>query len=195
MATGPRTKDTTTVTLGLAQIRLGASAGNIATTNVVLTSSESIGALANTKFTSEIDFFRLESGYPLTKDTSFPLRETAKLECAFKEVTPANVAWSRGIDASSGYDDEHSGEVALGKLDTPDFVRMEAIYTYPDGTNALNIIFPRAQVESSSEIDFAMEDNAASPMTIEANNADSTVSGGNAVWDDRPLGRMHWTDA
>jgi len=193
-STGPRTKDTTTVTLGFAQVRMGASAGNIATTDIALTTSDSIGALANTKFTSEVDWFRLESGYPLMKDASFPLREVAKMECAFKEITPANLAWARGLDASSGYTEEHSGEIELGNMTTPEFVRMEAVYTYPDGTNALNIIFPRAQVESGIELDFQGEDNVASPLVIEANTADSTLSsGGSDVWDDRPLGRVYWT--
>lgn len=194
-STGPRTKDTTTVTLGLAQIRMGDSSGNIATTDIVLTSSDSIGAMANTKFTSEVDWFRLESGYPLLKDATFPLRETAKMECAFKEITPANLAWARGLDGTDSlYSEEHSGEIELGDMVTPEFIRMEAVYTYPDGTNALNVVFPRAQVESGIELDFAGEDNAASPMVIEATTADSDVTGGSDVWDNRPLGRIYWTD-
>jgi hypothetical protein len=194
MASGPRTKDTTTVTLGLAQVRLGASAANIDSTVVVLTSANSVGALANTKFTSMVDFFTLESGYPLTKDASFPLREQAKMEVATKEITPQNLAWARGLDASTGYSSAHSGEIALGNMVAPAYVRMESVYTYPDGTNALNIIFPRAQVASGIELDFQAEDNAASPLVIEANTADSSLtSGGSAQWDNRPLGRLYWT--
>ena len=74
---GPLTKDTTTVALGLAQIRVGDSANNITRTKPVLTSSDSIGALANTKFTAAAEYFKLESGFPLMEDTTFPLRDNA----------------------------------------------------------------------------------------------------------------------
>ena len=187
---GPITKDTTTVALGLAQVRLGASAGNVTSLAPVLTSSDSIGALANTKFTSQIDLWKLESGFPLVEDASIPLREKAQLECAFKEVTPMNVAFARGIDATSGYTLAHSGEIPLGNVDAPDFIRMEAFYTYPDGVNEMVIIFPRAQVVPNLELDLKAEDSAASPVVIEAKSADSSVSGGSSIWDSKPLGRI-----
>lgn len=190
--TGPVTKDTTTVALGLAQIRVGASAANITSINPVLTSSDSIGALANTKFTSNIDYYKLESGRPLIEDAVFPLREKAMLECAFKEITPMNIAFARGIDATSGYTEAHSGEVALGNIEAPAFVRMEAFYTYPDAVNEMVIIFPRANVVSNVEVDMQSEEPASVPITFEAKNADSSVSGGNAVWDSKPLGRFLW---
>ena len=98
---GPLTKDTTTVALGLAQIRIGASAANITKQNPILAASASIGALANTTFTSNAEYFKLESGYPLLEDATFPLRESAMLECAFKELTPANFALAKGLDPTN----------------------------------------------------------------------------------------------
>ena len=190
--TGPVTKDSTTVSLGLAQIRVGASAGNINNIHPVLLSTDSIGALANTKFTSTIEFWRLESGYPLIEDTVFPLREKAILECAFKEITPMNVAFARGIDATSGYTLAHSGEVALGNITAPAYVRMEAFYTYPDAVNEMVIIFPRANVTSSMEVDMKAEDAVAVPVTFEAKTADDSISGGSSVWNSKPLGRILW---
>lgn len=187
---GPITKDTTTVALGLAQVRLGASAGNVTSIAPVLTSTSSIGALANTKFTSTTELWKLESGFPLVEDSSVPLREKATLECAFKEITPMNAAFARGIDATSGYTNAHSGEIPLGNIDTPDFIRMEAFYTYPDGVNEMVIIFPRAQIVPNLELDMKAEDSAASPIVIEAKSADSSVSGGSSVWDSKPLGRV-----
>jgi hypothetical protein len=190
---GPVTKDTSTVALGLCQIRVGDSATNIADAHAALAAADSIGALANTTFTSNVDYWRLESGFPLLEDLVVPLREGAMLECAVKEITPFNIAMAKGIDVTGGgYADVHSGEVALGAITTPDYIRMEGVYTYPNGTNYLYIIFPRAQVTSSVELDFQAEDNVNSPLTFEAKRADSEVSGGDAVWDDKPLGRLYW---
>jgi hypothetical protein len=103
-----------------------------------------------------------------------------------------NMAYARGIDASSGYTAAHSGEVALGGLVAPAYVRMEAVYTYPDGINEMQIIFPRANVVSSIEIDLKAEDSAAVPITFEAKRADSLTAGGNSIWDNKPLGRILW---
>jgi len=193
--TGPVTKDTTTVALGLAQIRVGASATNITKQNPVLTAANSIGALANTRFVGSQEYFKLESGFPMLEDAVFPLREAAALECAFKEITPKNFALAKGLDPSAAaYSNAHTGRVALGVLAAAVYIRMEAIYTYPDGTNTMNIIFPRAQVSASIEMDFAAEEPAAVAVRIEAKRADSEVSGGNACWDDKPLGWIIWND-
>lgn len=191
--TGPTTKNTTTVTMGLAQIRVKASAAYIGQVAAILTSSDSIGALASTKFTGTQEFYKLESGYPLLEDAVFPLREMAALECAFKEITPANMALAKGLDPT-GYTDAHYGQIPLGTLSTPAYLRMEAVYTYPDGTNTLTIIFPRAQVIANPELDWQLEEPAAVPITIEAKRADSEISGGSAAWDDKPLGLLQWND-
>ena len=193
MRTGPITQDTTTVALGLAEIRIGNSAAYIGQRRAILPATASIGALANTKFIGNAEFFKLESGFPLVEDTSFPLRESAALECAFKEITPANVALSRGLDPDN-YANAHSGEIYLGTITTPSFIRMEAIYTYPDGTNTMKVIFPRAQVTSTTEIDFATEDVATVPVVITSKSADDGVSGGNKIWNGCPLGMIIWDD-
>ena len=193
--TGPTTKDTTTVALGLAQVRIGNSANNLTKQHPVLTASDSIGALANTKFVGNAEFIKLESGYPMLEDAVFPLRESAALECAFKEQTPFNLALARGLDPTNAlYANAHTGSIKLGTLAAPVNVRMEAIYTYPDGTNTMNIIFPRAQVSGNIEMDFAPEEPAAVAIAIEAKRADSEVSGGNAAWDDKPIGQILWND-
>ena len=300
---GPVTKDTSTVALGLAQIRVGASAANIATIAPVLAASASIGALASTKFTGTVDYWKLESGFPMLEDYTIPIREAAMLECEFKEITPYNLALARGIDpatgtdtltvgsvdvvtstntlvlaaagiaidatygqegqyiiefssateytvthvagglmgddggvtistveefnhdgsntaititgatflvsgtpadgdiihfsiytASSTYTNPHSGSINLGALVAPDYVRMEAVYTYPNGINTMTIVFPRANCTTSVEIDLQAEDNANVPLTFEAKRADSDlVIGGNAVWDLSPIGRIVFT--
>lgn len=194
---GPLTKDTTTVALGLAQIRIGESAANITKETPILAESASLGALANTSFTANAEYFKLESGYPLLEDATYPLREAAMLECAFKEITPANFALAKGL-LPSDYPNVHTGRVALGTLSTPEFLRMEAIYTYPDGTNTMNIIFPRCQVTAAIEMEFAEEEPAAVAVAIEAKRADSGIvdatNPGNAAWDAKPLGQIIWND-
>ena len=192
---GPVTVNTSAIALGLAQIRIGASATNIAEVHPVLESSDSIGAMANTKFTGNTDWFKLESGFPLLEDYTAAIRESAALECAFKEITPANMALAYGQDpADSPYDSMtvHSGEVPLGGRTAPDYVRMEARYTFPSGTDYMDMIFPRAQVSAAVELDFQAESEASVPVIIEAKRADSEVSGGDAVWDAKPLGRIYW---
>jgi len=290
MRTGPVTKDTSTVAVGLAQIRVGLSAVNVASATPVLTSADSMGALADTKFNTTAEYWKLESGFPALEDLSIPLKEAASLECAFKEITPKNMALARGIDpfsvgsgwtfsgvtkiksdagvvdttkppitpgdgtivdtftitfssatayavtamsgvavagsgaigsvsaftiggdaafslpanfitgtiaagdvfrftiTKSGYADNHAGSIGLGGLKAPDYIRMEAVYTYPNGTNTMVIIFPRANVTSSMEIAFQAADNAAPTITFEAKRADAEVVGGAAAWDAMPLG-------
>jgi len=292
--TGPVTKDTSTVALGLAQIRVGSASANIALIAPQLDSDDSIGALASTKFTGTVDYWKLESGFPMLEDLTLPIREASMLECEFKEITPYNLALARGIDplddipatatkgtvvstsgtivgditvtdtagpvtenytvfftgatagdiigsvsglvesfvavtgaiepdnggnpyfslpanffsgtwaaddsytfsctafvaGSSAYTDPHAGEIKLGALTAPAYVRMEAVYTYPDGSNTMTIIFPRANCTTSVEIDLQSEDNANVPLTFEAKRADSETTGGNAVWDSMTLGRI-----
>jgi len=98
MRTGPITRDASTVQLGLSQIRIGRSLPYIANILPALLAADSIGALASTSFTSETEYFDLESGFPLALDATFPMRESNILECAFKEITPKNLAISRGMD-------------------------------------------------------------------------------------------------
>lgn len=285
--TGPVTRDTTTVQLGLAQIRIGQSIANIGSIAPVLGVNDSLGAMASTGYTGETEYWDLESGFPLGLDATFPLRETNIMECAFKEITPKTLALARGINpfneisaawsevgsvttagtitgditmtdtagpttevwtvvfetatsgaiygslsghvhdfanlttlmapdnsgnpyfsisanyfsgtwaadetyvfqtteymtGSTAYDSNHAGSIALGTISAPEFVRVEALYTFPDGINTMTIIFPRCNITSSLNIDFQAEDAAAVTMTLKSMTASSDVTGGNAVWD------------
>lgn len=194
---GPITKDTSTLTLGLAQVRVGISISNITSIAPALAAGNSIGSLAATKFTASVDYFKHESGFPALEDYSIALREKAALECQFEEITPFNMGLAKGFASMSGewlakLASAHSGEIPLGKMTAPDYIRMEAFYTYPDGVNEMVVIFPRAQATASVELDLQKEDTAKPPITFEAKIADSNVTGGNAVWDNMPLGRILW---
>lgn len=187
---GPITKDTSAIALGMAQIRVLASATNIASVEPVGSASDSIGALAATKYMGETEWFNFESGFPLIEDYAIVTREKASLECTFNELTPANLALAHGLDPTSGYTEVHSGEIEIGGRTAAAYVRMEALYTFPNGTNTMQIIFPRAQVTSSPEMDMQSEDAVGVPVTFESKNASSDTTGGDAVWDDKPLGRI-----
>lgn len=284
---GPVTRDTTTVQLGLAQIRVGPSVSNIGSIAPVFAADDSLGAMASTSYTGETEYWDLESGFPLGLDATFPLRETNIIECAFKEITPKTLALARGISpfnnisaawsevgsvtsagtttgditmtddagpttevwtvvfetattgaiygsvtghvhdftdlttimapvnganpyfsipvsyftgtwaadetyvfqtteyvaGTTAYDSAHAGSIALGTIAAPEFVRVEALYTFPDPTNTMTIIFPRCNITSSLNIDFQAEDAAAVTMTMKSMTASSDVAGGNAVWD------------
>jgi len=197
--TGPVTRNAQSVALGLAKILVGPSATNIASTGQVLDeTTDSMGAMAATNFVSEIEYWKLESGFPMLEDLTLPLRESARLECEFKEITLRNLAIARGIDADeedyphamiAGQNEED--EINLGSIKAPDYVRMEAIYTYPDQQHQMIIVFPRANVTSSMELTLAAEDNANVPITFEAKRADSGLTtGGNEAWDEAPLGKI-----
>jgi len=189
---GPIVSNTGNVSLGMAQIRVGVSADDIADIDPSLAASNSLGAMANTKFMGNTDFFNFESGFPLLSDFSTPIRESASLECAFHEMTPQNLAYAYGIDANTGYDTATSGEIPLGNRGTPEFVRLEALYTFPNKSNTMTIIFPRAQVVSNNELDLQSENPTAVTITFEAKTASSDQTNGNAAWDDKPLGRIAW---
>ena len=55
---GPVTIDTSSLMIGLAQVRVGASATNIAFTAPVLSASDSVGAMADVKFVGNTDNLR-----------------------------------------------------------------------------------------------------------------------------------------
>lgn len=197
MAYGPLTKDTSTLELGLAQIRVGKSIDNIANIQPALTATNSIGALATTKFTGQKDLFKHESGFPAMKDKTIPLRESAMMECQFEEITPFNVGIATGIASMSGewlakLNAAHSGEIPIGRTSAPEDIRMEAVYTYPDGVNEMIYIFPRAQAGESFEIDHQKEDTAKPAIIFEAQRADDALPEGNSVWNAKPLGRILW---
>lgn len=293
---GPVTKDTSSVLLGLAQIRVGPSAPHISNRNVALTPSDSIGALGEVTFNSQTQFWKMKSGFPKLEDFSIPTSEEASLSVTYQEVSSRNMALARGIspfadtsatvsvlknnsaagtvtgditvtDAGGAIDDEftvvfsgatagsiygkntglvhtftdlttvmapdnsgnpyfsipanyfsgtwaandsfvfkttpfiagttayadnHAGEINLGSMVAPAFIRVEAVATYPNGINHMYIVFPRANASGSAEISFQDEDAAAPPITFEAKRADSETAGGNAAWDNGPLGRIYF---
>ena len=193
--TGPTTNDSTTVKLGLAQIRVLDSTTNIAEKDAVGETTDSIGTLSMTKYTGDTEFYKLESGFPLSTDAYFPLRENASIECGIREMTPYNWALIYGIDPVGSYAEEHSGEINLGARVTPAYLRMEAHYTYPDGSNKMYIIFPRAVVTSTVEEDSQLEETSSVPVTFTATPADDSVTDGNAAWNSAPLGRIYWAEA
>lgn len=95
---GPLTRDSSAVLAGLAQIRVGNAMDCISYKTPVLNDLNSIGALASTKFSSSVDYLKLESGFPALEDLSIPTRSTALVEAAFKEISPFTMAMAKGAD-------------------------------------------------------------------------------------------------
>ena len=293
---GPVTKNAKTIPLGMAQIRIGKASTNIATPAAVLNSTNSIGALASTKWTSQIDKWTFESGWPLLQDIEYPIREGSIMEAAFHEITPFNMALTRGIDpfgdtsatvtelqsntsagtttgtispdddggvsddftfvfdgsggfecygavsghvgtgtitvlfepdnsgnpyfsvpanyfdsgfilddtyvirttafaaGTTAYANDRSGEIYLGALRAFEMIRMEAVYTFPDGLSWIVFVFPQATAAGNSELDFQKEDAPAVPISFNSKRSDSGIVGGHSTWDDRPLGWVYWTE-
>lgn len=189
---GPVTVETSALALGLAQIRIGDSSTNIAEIEPQLTSSDSIGSLTATKFVGSTDWYDHESGFPLKRDYSIAIRDNASLEGTFEEIKPYNLALAFGIDPTDGsYDDVHTGEIALGGRTSPEYVRMEAVYQFPGTpTYYMTIIFPKAQVKSTVEVDMQAETAAGVPVVIDSTISSSDNADGDAAWDDKPLGRI-----
>jgi hypothetical protein len=185
---GPVTRDTTTLALGLAQLRVGAYEANKANIHPVLTADDSVGAITQCKLNVEREFWEHFSGFPLSKDYTIPIRESCSVEAAIEEITPKNLALANGIDITAGTYDAHSGEVPFGGLSASAFIRVELAFTFPNGLNYMDVILPRAQVSSNLDLDLQAEDNVKVPITIASNDC-SSDAGGSAVWDDKPLGR------
>lgn len=92
----------------------------------------------------------------------------------------------------STYSNTHSGSIGLGGLVAPVDIRVEGVYTYPNGTNTMTFIYPRAQVEANMELGFNQDSEATPPISFNSKNASSDNTAGNAVWDSMPLGRIVW---
>ncbi len=90
------------------------------------------------------------------------------------------------------YSSVHSGSFGLGGLVAPVDIRVEGVYTFPNGINTQTYILPRAQVEANLELGYSSDSEATPPIIFSSKNASSDNAAGNAVWDAMPLGRMIW---
>ncbi len=186
---GPVTRDGKTVALGLAKVMVGDSAGNISDPLLALNEiTESLGALNASSFTSNVEYWKLESGFPMLEDKTIPLRESVSLACEFKEVHPKNVAIARGIDpAGSIASSAHVLDVAsaLGELSqgTGDLVTVDAdtptakltlVFT---GTEAFNVFKEGDEgvmdTGDFSAADVIIQDGATTILTIKKTALDS----------------------
>ena len=141
-----------------------------------------------------VDWWDLETGYPMLLDAKFPIRESASLEGDMMEITPKNMAFAHGLDGTlAAYSDDYSGEIALGARIAPVDLRVEAKGVFPDGVKEINFIFPRAIITSSVELENQKEEGESLPIVITSTPADESA-GGNAVWDTMPLGKIYFSN-
>jgi hypothetical protein len=186
---GPTTKDTSTLALGLAKVSILASASNIANPYSAAVAGDSLGAITKSLLTLDFEFWKHMAGFPQKEDYNICLSKAAKIEADAEELTPFNMALASGIDPTT-YTNVHSGMIPLGALSASAYVRTELQYVFPSGSYKMDVIFPRAQCSNSISADFQAKENIKVPLTIEAKNAESAVSGGHVVWDVAPLGRI-----
>jgi hypothetical protein len=190
--TGPLTKDPAFLAIGMYQVRVAKGSTEtlalVSRTDGCLSGEASMGALASTKIALEKEYFTHESGFPLMEDAQLPIREKAMLEFAFEEIEGRNMVIAAGGDPAA----DGSGEIKLGAMSQPTYMRVEAWYTYSDKARRMIIVFPRAQIVSNLELENQKEEAANAPVTVRATRADSGITGGHANWDAMPLGRIYW---
>ena len=90
------------------------------------------------------------------------------------------------------FDNPFEGEIGFGAVRQPEKLRIEAVFTFPDGLHGFYVIMPRAHMTSSMELNFAEADEGNIPISIESTSASADVSGGHAVWDDKPIGVLRF---
>jgi len=95
-------------------------------------------------------------------------------------------------DGDNAFATPYVGTIGFGAMAAPKFLRVEGIYVFPDQEHAIQLIMPMAQVTSSIAANFSNTDETNTPMTIGANSASSEVVGGNAAWNNYPLGIMRF---
>jgi hypothetical protein len=93
---GPVTQEVNARPLGLLQVRLGPSALHIATNTPVLNSTNSVGALASTKFSNTKEYYKFTSGFPAQTDGQEPTSIMTTIEAAFLEFKPFTFALASG---------------------------------------------------------------------------------------------------
>lgn len=188
---GPDLKNTGITPIGFADILIDLASQHITSTDPVLTHSEhSLGAMANTAVTGEVPLHNIMGGNPQRIAEIIPVGESFGLEISFIEKSIRNIAFAAGLDPNQfGGGDNLSGEIQIGNITAPVEVRVEAHWLLPDGINKLVLILPRAQVQPNLAMGSAADAPVEKAVVVTSLPADSTApSGGNAVWDAKPLG-------
>jgi len=180
------TVDNTTIQLGIPQLRVAKSSTHIGTATAVLSSSNSIGAISFADVESGLDkVFANVGGYA----SGVAVAEGTIISVDFMEVTPKNIAFSRGGDITDvAYANNHSAVVPIGVLSDTIKLRLELFYSFPDPRYTMTIIIPRAEVVSKPRLVYTERSGIKIPITIKALRADSGVPEGHTVWDTKPYG-------
>lgn len=188
MPAGSVTKNTANLIIGEGELRVGASATNIANSGEVLTTSDGLGAMKNIVFNDEATWVDHESGYPAMQDISRRVGTKASITGNLEELSRKNLALAKGLDWTAYA--AVSGEIPIGEAATsPSYIRTELLFTLADNAQAV-IIFPRALFTNNIALNFANESWSGVPVTIKAFRADSKITDGHGSWDLYPLGRF-----
>ena len=93
---------------------------------------------------------------------------------------------------ASTYAVAHTGSLGLGAMVAPADIRVEGVYTFPNGTNTLTYILPRVQVSGDLDMSYAEEDEIAPMISLNSLYAGSRIAAGHVAWDTMPSGIMVW---
>ena len=178
-------KERETVALGLGKISIGSSSSHLASTTQALSSTDYFSALTDISFTINKKFKKqvsVKDSIELLQDV-FVSSSTFVISVTFIEILQKTLSYALGGDG---------GSTELGSLllSDPTDLRVELEYLYPNKTNKLIVILPRAVVTSSMPVSFAEDDNLDVPMTLLAKRVDNIVGG--SSWDAFPYGRIYF---
>lgn len=178
-------KERETVALGLGKISIGPSVANLATITQALTSTDYFSALTEVSFVINKQFKKqitVKDSVELLQDV-FVSGSTLGISVTFIEILQKTLSYALGGDG---------GATELGSLllTDPEDLRVELEYLYPNKTDKMIVILPRAVVTSSLPFSFEEEDNADVPVTFLAKRADLEVGG--SAWATYPYGRIYF---
>jgi len=181
--TGTRVKETESLFFGLAELFIGDSATNETSTTAVLAETNYFSCLSSVSFIVNKEFIN-RYGYTLSMKTIIDhllVGSSLEVNVEFIELTQKNLSYSLGGDGT--------GTNFLTTLFIqPTALRLELVFTYPNKTNSMTLVFPKTKVIAPSVLfDFESESPMKVPMTFSV--LPSTV----AEWATIPMGKAIFT--
>lgn len=167
------------ISLGLAELYLGDSDSLITQTTRVLTSTNYFGAKTDVSFSCSREYVKR---YETDGNIQFLMdhlltRVDISISIQFIEIYNKTISYALG---GNGIDTDLMAPL----IDDPVKLRAELVFTYPNKTNQMILIFPRTQIVTPDfDLTFNSEDAMAAPLVIKALRTD------NENWSTRPLGK------
>jgi len=178
---GTKLVDSEKLFFGLAKLYIGDSATNEASDTAVLGSSTYyLSSLVNVAIFVKKEFFssfRLADTIRILENI-FLVSASLDIEVEFIEMTGKTLSYSLGGDGSDT-------NILTNLLDQSSLLRAELVFTYPNGTNTMTLIIPKAKViNAATALEFQSEEPMKVPMIL------SALYCTHANWSSEPLGKI-----